>query len=192
MTRLLRRLLNPAAVFVLAFLRGYALNYLVNRVPSNWFRVNYYRRVCGMKIGRDTAILLDARFTGDKLHEIEIGDNVSIPPGAFFVCGAPIKIGNDVTFGHRVSLYTSDHDPDDPAFTRRNAAIVIEDWAFIASQAMILKGVTIGRGAVVAAGSVVTQDVAPYAIVAGNPARVVRDRGTREFTNKNRGAPLFG
>jgi acetyltransferase-like isoleucine patch superfamily enzyme len=188
----MRRFLNDNfAVPLAAFLRSYALNYLVSRAPSHWFRQAYYRRVCGMTIGRDTSIGLDCRFTGDRLHEIEIGDNVSIPPGAFFVCGAPIRICSDVTFGHRVSLYTSDHDPDDPAFTRRNAPIFIEERAFVASQAIILKGVRIGQGAVVAAGSVVTHDVPPYTIVAGNPAQVVRERGTREFTHKQTGRALF-
>lgn len=188
----MRRFLNDyLAVPLLAFVRSYALNYLVSRVPSQWFRQTYYRRVCGMKIGRDTSIALDCRFTGDKLHEIEIGNNVSIPPGAFFVCGAAIRIGDDVTFGHRVSLYTSDHDPDDPAFTRRSAPIVIEARAFVASQAIILNGVTVGRGAVVAAGSVVTGDVPPYTIVAGNPARALRERRAREFTHKQTGWNWF-
>ncbi len=188
----MRRFLNRYfAVPLVAFLRSYALNYVVSRVPSHWFRQAYYRRVCGMKIGRDTSIALDCRFTGDRLHEICIGDRVSIPPGAFFVCGAPITIGDDVVFGHRVALYTSDHDPDDEAFSRRNAPIVIEERAFVASQAIILKGVRLGRGAVVAAGAVVTRDVPPYTIVAGNPARVVREREAREFTYRQTGRPLF-
>ncbi|MBI3761487.1 MAG: acetyltransferase [Chloroflexi bacterium] len=188
-----RRFLNDRlAVPLVAFLRSYALNYIVGRVPSHRFRQMYYRRVCGMTIGRDTVIALDCHFTGDKLHEIEFGDRVSIPPGAFFVAGAKIKIGDDVVFGHRVELYTSDHDPDDPAFARRDAPIVVEDRAFIASRAIILPGVTVGRGAVVAAGSVVTRDVPPFTIVAGVPARVVRDRGAREFSYRQTGPlPLF-
>jgi acetyltransferase-like isoleucine patch superfamily enzyme len=188
----MRRLLNEyLGIPLMAFLRSYALNYLVSRVPSHWFRQAYYRRVCGMKIGRDTSIGLDCRFFGDRMHEIEIGDRVSIPPGAFFVCGAAITIGDDVVFGHRVSLYTSDHDPDDPAFTRRNAPIVIEERAFVASQAIILQGVRLGRGALVAAGSVVTRDVPPYTIVAGNPARVLREREAREFTYRQTGRLWF-
>ena len=186
-----RRLNNHFGIPLAAFFRAYALNYLVSRIPSQSFRQWYYRRVIGMTIGRDTSIALDCRFTGDKLHEIEIGDNVSIPPGAFFVAGAKIKIGDDVAFGHRVELYTSDHDPDDPAFTRRNAPITIESYAFIGSRALILPGVTIERGAVVAAGSVVTRDVPPFTIVGGVPARIIRERRTREFTYHHTGTAWF-
>ena len=56
----------------------------------------------------------------------------------------------------------------------RSAPIVIEDRAWIGFNAIILKGVTIGEGSVVAAGAVVTKDVEPYTVVAGNPARVVK------------------
>ena len=60
--------------------------------------------------------------------------------------------------------------------------IEIHDRAWIGSRVLILKGVTIGEGAVVAAGSVVTRNVPPFTIVGGNPARVIRERGAREFT----------
>ena len=80
-----------------------------------------------------------------------------------------------------VELYTSDHDPDDPYFSRRDAPITIHDNVWIGSSAIILKGVTVGEGAVVAAGSVVTRDVKAFTIVGGNPAKLIRERGTRTF-----------
>jgi putative colanic acid biosynthesis acetyltransferase WcaF len=128
---------------------------------------------------------------GAAIDQIRIGDHCSIAYDSFWVAGAPIVIGNHVVTGHRVEFYASDHDPDDPAFARRDAPILVEDRAWIGSRAIVLKGVTIGRGAVVAAGAVVTQDVPPFTIVAGNPARPVRSRGTRNFTDEVGGTPPF-
>jgi maltose O-acetyltransferase len=63
-----------------------------------------------------------------------------------------------------------------PDFAGRTAPVVIEDFAWLGSRAMVLPGVTVGKGAVVAAGAVVTRDVPPYAIVGGVPARVIGER----------------
>jgi len=69
------------------------------------------------------------------------------------------------------------------SITSIHKPVVIEDYAWVATRAMILPGVTIGQGAVVAAGSVVTKDVEPKSIVAGNPARCIRERkGIQRYT----------
>ena len=73
-------------------------------------------------------------------------------------------------------IWTQNHLVDDPMHIHESLPVTIEDYVWIASRALILPGVTIGRGAVVAAGAVVFQDVAPYTVVAGNPARAVRRR----------------
>lgn len=188
----LRRWLNEAVgIPVMLLLRGWVLNHVVADIPWPGLRHLYYRLVCGMKIGVHSSIWRGARFTGGALDQISLGERCSIGYETFWVAGAAICLKNDVIVGHRVELYTSDHDPDDPAFSRRDAPIVVEDYAWIGSHALILKGVTIGKGAVVAAGSVVTKDVQPYTIVAGNPARVIRERGAREFTYRVSGAPPF-
>jgi maltose O-acetyltransferase len=132
-----------------------------------------------------------AQFTGGAMDQIQIGDHCSIAFDSFWVAGAPIVLRDHVVTGHRVEFYASDHDPDDPAFTRRDAPILVEERAWIGSRAVILRGVTIGHGAVVGAGSVVTADVAPFTIVAGNPARLIRRRGTTEFTSEVSGGPPF-
>ncbi len=177
----MRKLRDWVSTWLYQLVKVYALNHIVSWLPFIRFRLWYFRTVGGMSIGPDTALWMGCRFVGDKIHQIVIGRGCSFPR-TFFVAGAPITIGDYVVCGHNVDLYTSDHDPDDPALTRRNAPITIGSRAFIGSRAMILPGVTIGEGAVVAAGAVVTQDVPPFTIVAGVPARIVRERRVREFT----------
>ncbi|WP_370630610.1 DapH/DapD/GlmU-related protein [Mucilaginibacter sp. 21P] len=73
-------------------------------------------------------------------------------------------------------IWTLHHDYNSPDFAQAGAPVVIEDYAWVCSRAIILPGVTIGRGAVVAAGAVVTRDVAPYTVVGGTPAKKIADR----------------
>ena len=179
------------AVPVATLLRTWVLNVVIGHLPVAPLRHGYYRSVCGMKIGAHTHIWPGARFTGDRLHQIRIGEHCSIPYNSFWVVGDQITIGDYVVLGHNVEFYTSDHDPDDPGFARRDAPINIHDRAWVGSRVMIMKGVTIGEGAVVAAGSLVMEDVPPYSIAAGRPAKCIRERGTREFTYQIDSGPWY-
>ena len=87
-----------------------------------------------------------------------------------------IIIGNNAGIAHNTKIYTLGHDLDDPQFKTKGAEVIIEDNAFIFSNALIMPGVTIGEGAIVLAGSVVTKDVEPWTIVGGNPAKKIRER----------------
>jgi len=91
-----------------------------------------------------------------------------------------IIIGNNVSLSMGVWIWTLEHDPQDPLYGIKGGPVVIEDYAWISCRTVILPGVTIGEGAVVAAGSVVTKDVPPFAIVGGVPARVIGKR-TRDL-----------
>ena len=92
-------------------------------------------------------------------------------------CRAPVKIGNHVIIGDRSRVITCSHNVDDPEWTFKTYGIEIEDYVWIASNAIILPSCRrIGRGAVIGAGSVVAKDVPPMAIVVGNPATVLRYR----------------
>lgn len=88
-----------------------------------------------------------------------------------------LTIGNNVDIAQDVHIWTEQHDYNSPTFNATNSPVVIKDYVWIASRATILPGVTIGEGAVVACGSVVTKDVPEYSIVAGVPAKII---GTRE------------
>lgn len=112
--------------------------------------------------------------------KIIIGDNVGIS-GSTICATTSVTIGNNVLIGSGCLISDTDSHPidwEDRLYDRnqktRKAPIVIKDNAFIGARSIILKGVTIGEGAVVGAGSVVSKDVPPYTVVAGNPARVVK------------------
>lgn len=90
--------------------------------------------------------------------------------------GGELVIGNNVDIAQEVNIWTLEHDYNDPNYTAKGEPVVIEDYAWIASRATILPGVHVGRGAVVAAGAVVTKDVPPMTIVGGVPARIIGKR----------------
>lgn len=92
-----------------------------------------------------------------------------------------IVIGQNVCINDGVILLTASHDVRDPEWKHKKAPINIEDFAWIATNAIILPGITIGRGAVVGAGAVVTKNVNPGEIVGGNPAEVISSNRTKEF-----------
>jgi acetyltransferase-like isoleucine patch superfamily enzyme len=130
--------------------------------------------------------------------QITIGDYCYIGEGTRIWSAKSITIGNRVLISHNVNIYDNDTHPiDDPAARHKQfrdiittghptqidlceKPVVIEDDALVASACTILKGITIGRASVVGAGSVVTKDVPPYSLVAGNPARFIRKLNTPE------------
>lgn len=128
------------------------------------------------------AIIRPTTLWGGPLGEgMRIGDHSNIGPMSYIGCSGFIDIGNHVMISPRVSIYAENHNFADPHTTMKSQGVTrsfvkIEDDCWIASHAVILAGVTIGRGSIVAAGSVVTKDVPPYSIVAGSPAKVISNR----------------
>jgi len=126
---------------------------------------------------------------------ISIGDNVFVGGGTLIDCVDQVFIGNDVLISYQVLIMDSDNHSlqasmrigdlrrwrnNDYDWSNVNRAkIVIGSKAWIGARAIITKGVSIGEGAVVAAGSVVNKNVPAYSIVAGNPARVIRELDER-------------
>lgn len=122
------------------------------------------------------------------LHNLSLGNNVSIPRFAHIFCtDAPLTIGNNVIFGPAPTIVTGDHRIDvigKPIFLsyeklpENDAPVVIEDDVWIGAHVTILKGVTIGRGSVIAAGSVVNKSTQPYSISGGVPVKTIKFRFT--------------
>ncbi len=127
-------------------------------------------------LGPNRPVIISTRRPG---ASITIGDDFGMTGGSL-VCDQRISIGDRVWVGANAIITDTDFHPLDPERRRSHplaantAPVTIEDDVFVGMNALILKGVTIGAGAVIAAGCVVVRDVPPRSVVAGNPARVVR------------------
>ncbi len=130
-------------------------------------------------------------------YGIDAGSNLHVSAGAVLYGRGGLTIGNDVMIGHYATIYTSQHHwglgPEIPMIRQGHvsAPVVIGDDVWIGAHAVVLPGVRIGRGTVVAAGAVVNRDTAPYSIVAGVPARVVGERPRPAIDAETIRPPLF-
>lgn len=128
------------------------------------------------------AIIRPANAYGGEMGEgLQVGNNSNIGPYCYIGCSGLIRIGNNVMMSPRVSIYAENHVFEDPALPMKDQGVnrqfvVIEDDCWIAANSIILAGVTIGKGSVIAAGSVVTKDIPPYSIAAGVPAQIIKQR----------------
>ncbi len=141
-------------------------------------------RVLAGRLGQGVLLHRPSSFV--EVEGITIGDWVYIGPGARFSGSGGLVIGNNIAVGPDVTILTSNHRHDDAEWIPFGPDVVekevrIKDHVWIGTRAVILPGVTIGEGAVVAAGSVVTKDVPACAIVAGNPATIIKLRDTETF-----------
>lgn len=148
--------------------------YLGNHLFMNWapYRVRHWflRRYCGLRLGDGSSIAMGCFITG---YNVSIGANTAVNRGTYLDGRAPLTIGSNVNISHQAVLQTLAHDPHAANFAVQGRPIVIGDHAWVGARAIICPGVTLGEGAVVGAGAVVTRDVAAWTIVAGNPARVI-------------------
>ena len=114
------------------------------------------------------------RLAVGKNAELVIGDNCRIN-GPTISVSHKVIIGNNCRIAPHVIIMDSDfHDVNDRLSDGKGGAIIIKDDAWVATRAMVLKNVTIGKGAIVASGAVVTKDVPDYCVVGGVPAKVIR------------------
>ena len=126
------------------------------------------------------------------VENLSVGDGTSIPKGSVIYCtDAPLTIGRKVVFGPRPTIITGDHRIDiigkhiidvtvEEKLPENDMPVQIEDGVWVGANVTILKGVTTGRGSVVAAGAVVTRSCPPYSIIGGVPAKIIRARFTDE------------
>ncbi|MEK7090999.1 MAG: acyltransferase [Patescibacteria group bacterium] len=159
---------------------------LVGHIPSHLVRKFFYT-LAGVKV--KGTLHMWARFYNP--INIEIGQDSIVGDHAFLDGRAKLKIGNHVDIASEVMIYNSEHDLTAEDFVATVAPVEIGDYVFIGPRAVILPGVTIGRGAVVAAGAVVTRDVPEFAIVGGVPAKVIGERTNKDLKYRLGRARLF-
>ncbi len=141
-----------------------------------------------IRLGND--VLLESRtrriyFNVWPQGELVLDDAVIVNDGVRFDCTCSIHVGKRALIGYGVVISDSHfHGFYDREMRPTGEPVTLEDDVWIAANAMILSGVTVGRGSVVAGGAVVRQDVPPFTVVAGNPARVVRSLDPEKFSRQ--------
>lgn len=187
--------------------RSHARDKIVNRV-KNWFldmqlyflhavsrhlpfwsiRKMFFK-LAGVSIGKGSTIHMGCRFF--EPSGLTVGQDTIIGDGAFLDGRADLVIGDHVDMASEVMIYNSEHDVNDPAFKAIEEPVKISDYVFIGPRAIILPGVKIGKGAVVAAGAVVTKDIPSYKIVGGIPAEIIGERKNKDLNYRLGRARLF-
>lgn len=148
----------------------------MNKHNSTWLgrsgHPQYFEfvRSGGIRVGNYTYGKINVNYTGNKSEKLIIGNYCSISATCLFILGGEhdYQCISTFPFISRIGTY--------PTEVLSKGAIVLEDEVWIGDNVTVLSGVHIGKGAVVAAGSVVTRNVYPYAVVAGNPARIIKYR----------------
>lgn len=139
---------------------------------------SYLSRITGQ--GIDETVTLLPPFYVDFGKNIKIGKRCWIQHGCTFFDRGGITLGNDVFIAPKVNLITINHDPNpDNRSATYGKPIIIEDKVWIGIASTVLPGVRIGYGAIVGANSVVTRDVPPMTVVAGNPAKFIKKIETK-------------
>lgn len=160
---------------------GLLLLRIVGCIPSHLVRKFCYRLV-GIKIGKGSAIHTGARFFSP--HNIVIGDDSIVGSDVFLDGRASLKIGSHVDIASEVMIYNSEHDINDPEFRAIESPVEIGDYVFVGPRAIILPGIKIGNGAIIAAGAVVTKDVGFGKVVGGIPAKEISERKLKNYSYK--------
>ena len=180
---------------VIAATIKYATNHIIAHIPSYTIRHAWYRHVLGWHIGPNISIFMGQYVQMGRVRrsqqKVSIGENTIINWDCMLYTTGGLVIGENVSISAGVWLITGTHDMNHPQFIDTYKPIVIGDYAWIGMRATILGGVTIGEGAVVMAGAVVTHDVPPFAVVGGIPAKVIRQRELQQLTFLQNYRPLF-
>ncbi len=168
----MQNILQESGIYLLSFL---------DHIPSHNVRKTI-QRTAGMKIGKGSSV--HRGLTVYDPSGITIGEDTVIGEKSTLDGRGSLRIGNHVALASEVMIYNSQHDVHDAEFKAETKPVIIEDYVFIGPRAIVLPGVTIGKGAVVAAGAVVTKNVEPLSIVGGVPAREIGKRNVKDLTYK--------
>lgn len=146
-------------------------------IPSHRIRNFIYKHILKVKMANKVVIYFNTEIRAP--YNLEIGEGSIIGDNCLLDSRNGIKIGKNVNLSSEVHIWTEQHDyrsKDFSCYSSSDMGVRIGDLAWIGSNTIILPRVTIGKGAVVCAGAVVTKDVEPYSVVAGVPAKKVAQR----------------
>ncbi|MCB8937673.1 MAG: acyltransferase [Ardenticatenaceae bacterium] len=163
---------------------------IIGKIPAHFIRNFIYRHFFKLKLGSKSTLYGGAQFRSP--WRITIGDNSIIGEDSLLDGRGNLTIGQNVNIGSGVWIWTMEHDLNDPNFVAIAGDVFIDDYVWISSRATVLPNVSIGKGAVVAAGAVVTKDVPAYAIVGGVPAKIIGQRNSNlTYTLSDRRLPFL-
>ena len=159
------------------WLVGFVLEYVVNdvlpHIPFWTIRRAMLKRL-KLTIGKGSFVMKDVYFMS--LPKISIGSHSHINKGCLLDGRGSITIGNNVSVSFGAKILSGGHDHQSECFRGSFLPVRIDDYVWIGANAVILKNVRIGKGAVICAGAVVTKDVEPYAIIGGVPGKKIGER----------------
>ncbi len=145
----------------------------VGFIPIHFVRKFFYF-ISGVNLHLDSTIHIGANFFNPS--NVSIGHDTIIGDHCFLDGRAPLTIGNHVGIASQVLIYNDEHDINSPDYGNSFGPVTIGDYVFIGPRAIILPNTKIGKGAVVAAGAIVTKDIPDYEIWGGVPAKKISDR----------------
>ena len=147
---------------------------LLSHYPSHFIRnfvlVNFF----GLKLARGSIIY--SGFLVRSPKKIKIGKGTVVGYNCELDGRKGLTIGENVNISSDVKFYTLQHDYNSKDFRAVGAPVIIEDYVWVSARSIILPGITIGKGAVIAAGSVVTKNVEAYSVMGGVPAKKIGER----------------
>lgn len=149
-------------------------NRLYTFIPSFVVRHLILRYLYGVKIGKCSTIEMGVRFMSPQ--KIRLGDYSVVHYDSILDGRMGLEIGDCVDIGHQVNIFTLQHDMDDPGYVATGGPVRIGKHAVVGGRSTILPSVSIGEGAVVASGAVVTKDIGSFEMVGGVPAKFIRKR----------------
>ena len=160
----------------------------VGFIPLHFVRKIFYL-ASSVDMPWDSTIHIGANFF--KPSNITIGHDTIIGDHCFMDGRAPLKIGNHVGIASQVLIYNDEHDINSPDYGNSFGPVEIGDYVFIGPRAIILPNIKIGKGAIVAAGAIVTKDIPEFEIWGGVPAKKIGDRENKNLDYKLGRAMLF-
>lgn len=172
---------------------SYCVLLWIGRIPAQWLRKLIYRLVFRMQL--EKKVLIYGRCEFRSPHRIKIGKGTIIGDSCRLDARNGIEFGENVNVSSGVWFWTEQHDVNDEWFRclgkpGKSKKIVVDDRAWISCRSIILPGVHIGEGSVIAAGAVVTKDVEPFSVYAGCPAKKIGERN-RNLKYEMDGKPLW-